>query len=155
VGFASIGSFIMLFFALVIVLSTFSLIYGRMVQSTTMTYDMQNQKIEDTLSTVEITNITFDAVSSPDTTAIFVQNTGKNKLSLDYVDVFIDQIRIPRESINRTFEFAPGSGTINPLQWDPDETLIISTYLDLGAGTHYAAVTTEHGTKDTKSYTVI
>jgi archaellum component FlaF (FlaF/FlaG flagellin family) len=129
--------------------TTMALIYGNMVQSTTESYNVQKERLENQVKTdIEIKNITFDNATNPHTTTIFVQNTGSNKVELDYLDVFIDEIKITRSENNRTISFAEGSEHINPLHWDPDETIKIEVFLNLTNITRIATVTTEHSVKD-------
>jgi len=143
----------MLFFAFLIVISTFILIYGQMVESSNLTYNIQQERLAVTVHTnLEIENITFDNLTSPDTTTLYVKNTGQNKIDLDYLDVFFDDVKIPRDNSNRTIIFAPDSQAINPIHWDSDENIIIEVYMDLVNVTHLAAVTTEHGVKDTRAF---
>ena len=152
-GYSTIGGFIILFFAVLIVASSFVMIYGRMVESTSLTYDMQRERLENEVKTrMEIINISYDNGPSPDTTTAFVRNTGSNKIDIDFLEVFVDQIRIPRDSSNRTISFAPGSAAVNPLHWDPGEDIIIEIYLDLVNVTHVLTITTEHGTRDSRAF---
>ncbi len=152
-GFSSIGSFILLFFALIFMVTTMALIYGDMVQSTTESYNVQKERLENQIkSNLQILNISFDNSTNPHTTTIFVENTGSNKIDLDYLDVFIDEIKITRSDNNRTISFAEGSEHINPLHWDSDETIKIEVFLNLTNVTRVATVTTEHSVKDSKIF---
>ncbi len=152
-GFSSIGAFIMLFFSLLIIISTFVLIYSNLVESTNLTYNTQHDRIEHELHTsIEIENISVNTGTTPDTVTIYITNTGTNKIDTDYLDVYIDGMKIPRDNDNRTMSFAPGSTFINPLQWDSGETLKIDVYKDIDNSTHVAQVTTQYSVKDLMTF---
>jgi archaellum component FlaF (FlaF/FlaG flagellin family) len=153
VGFASIGAFIMLFFALVIVISTFALINGKLVESTSLTYQVERERLESISKTsITITHLSFDNLTDPDTTTLYINNTGQKKLETGTLDAYIDGIRIPRDDANRTIAFAEDY-TLNPLHWDPGESMIISVNLNLADATHTARVTTDVGIQDVKTFT--
>jgi archaellum component FlaF (FlaF/FlaG flagellin family) len=148
VGFASIGAFIILFFSLVIVISTFALINGRMVESTSLAYQVERERLEQaTQTSIAVESAVFDNSTSPDTTTLILNNTGQNKLELGYIDVYIDGIRLPRDPANRTIAFVEGY-TLNPLHWDPGESIVITAFLDLQEGQHTARVTTDYSVQD-------
>ena len=129
------------------------LIYGNMIESTTMSYTIQKQRLEDELKTnIEIVNITFDNTTNPHTTTMFVKNIGQNKIDIDYVDVFIDEVRLERNGSNRSIEFAEESVTINPLHWDSDEYIKIEVYLNLTNVTRLATVSVAGGVTDTMTF---
>ncbi len=148
-GFSTIGGFIIMFFALLIVASAFITIQARLADSMTLSNNIQKEKITREMNTkIEIINATYDNGTSPAETTMYIRNTGSEKLDMGYVDVFIDNVRIPRDDANRTIEFAPGSDVFNPLQWDPDETIIVVVKMDLSHEAHMATATTEYGIKD-------
>ena len=131
-GFSTIGSFIIMFFAILIMISSAVLIYSSLVESTNTATEVQKERIENMISTrIDIINIVFENNTDPDTTAVYVSNDGSKKLDLDYVDVFIDAIKIPRSSANRTIMFVNDTNIVNPLHWDPDEIIEINVSLDL------------------------
>jgi archaellum component FlaF (FlaF/FlaG flagellin family) len=150
-GFSTIGSFIIMFFAIVIVVSTFILIFGSLVESTNLTYDMQKERIDYALhSGLSILGISYDNVTN--TTIINATNTGENKIVLDTLDVYIDDIKIPRSTLNRTITFHDDSTVLNPLHWDPDENIMINISMHLENVTHVAVVSTDFGIKDTATF---
>jgi archaellum component FlaF (FlaF/FlaG flagellin family) len=150
-GFASIGAFIMLFFSLIIVISAFAMIQGRMVESTQLTIQTQQERLEQSKTEMEVVSISYDALPTPDNTTIVLNNTGQNKIELAYLDVFIDNVRLPRDSQNRTLELVGNAA--NPLHWDPGEGLRIDALLDLSEGSHMAVVSTEYGRSVSAVYT--
>ena len=148
-GFASIGSFIMLLFAVLIVTSSIAMIYGRVIESSTLTSEIENERQENEINTeIEIKNINFNNLTSPDTTTIEIKNTGKNKINLENFELYVDYIKIPRNMNNRTIGFETGSDEFNPLHWDEKETIIVEVFLDLENVTHLFTATTEYGVRD-------
>ncbi len=154
-GFSSIGGFIILFFALIIVASTFMTIQGRLAESVALSNSVQNDKISRQMNTkIDIINITYDNGTTPGTTTLYIMNTGSDRLDIGYLDIFVDNIRVPRDAENRTIWFIPGSDVFNPLQWDPDETIKVEVYMDITASPHIITATTEYGIKDTAIFSV-
>lgn len=152
-GFASIGSFIMLFFGLLIVGSTFTIIYGKIIESSTLTQEIQTNKLENEVQTnIEIQSINFNNLTSPDTITIDIKNSGTKKINLEFFELYIDNLKIPRNLNNRTITFASGSTTINPLHWDPKEIITVEIFLNLENITHIFTATTEYGVKDTITF---
>jgi len=152
-GFSSIGGFIIMFFALVFIISTFILIQGRMIDSTNLTFSIQKEKMETEMATdISIINISWDNSTVPATTTVYVENTGSVKLDPNQIDIFIDEIKIPRAEVNRTLGFTADSMTINPLHWDPTEVIRIDAFIALRNVTHIATVTTEYSVKDAVTY---
>jgi archaellum component FlaF (FlaF/FlaG flagellin family) len=152
-GFSTIGSFIIMFFGIMILISSSIFIYNSLVENTNAAANIQKERIDNRLNTrVEINSIQSDDLFEPDRTIIYIINTGSKKLETDYIDVFIDDIKIPRSNANRTIWFANDSNIANPLHWDPDEILGINVSLNLKPGTHIAAVSTEYGVTDSKGF---
>jgi archaellum component FlaF (FlaF/FlaG flagellin family) len=153
-GFSTIGSFIIMFFGIIILISSAVLVYNNLVENTNAAANTQKERIDNRLNTrIDITGIEYDSFFNPDRTTIYITNTGSKKLQTDYIDVFIDDIKIPRNSANRTIWFANNSNIANPLHWDPDEIIGINVSLNLESGTHIAVVSTEYGVTDTKGFT--
>jgi len=151
VGFGTIGGFILLFFSLIIIVSTFVLIQGRMVETTSMTFNIQKERVENQLKTqIQILNVSYNI--TPNTTTTYIENIGSIKMDLEHLDVFVDSTIIPHRNDNRTIAFADGSTSINPLHWDPDEVIKVDIHLALINRTHILTVTTEYGTKDSTAF---
>lgn len=152
-GFSGIVSFILLFFALLIVMSTFILIQGEVVESTNLNYEIQKERLKtEARAGIEIVNISFDNNTDPDTTTVFVLNSGSVKLETEYIDAYIDDYKVPRDTDNRTISFAADSVTINPLHWDPDEKIKIEIYKDIANVTHIVTIASRYGAQDSITY---
>jgi len=150
VGFSGIAAFIMLFFGLIIMVSMFTVIQTSLIESSTLTQAQNEQKILESQTKVTIENISFDNTTIPDTTTIVVINSGQTKLSLEQIELYVDHVKIPRSTDNRTIRFLTNS--INPAHWDPDEVLEIEVYIDLLNVTHTASITTEYLGRDVQPF---
>ena len=151
-GFSGIGAFIMLFFAIIIVASMLMIIQTGMIETASLVYSQKDTVQKELQTRVSILNITFDNSTNPDTTTAYIQNTGQTKLDPEYIDIFIDEIKVPRDDANRTIAFEPGSTTLNPIHWDPDEVIKTEVYMDLANITHIFTITAEYNGKDTTGY---
>lgn len=150
-GFSSIVTYVVMFFSLIIVVTTIVMIYGNIME-TNMVLTEQQEIAEERLKTsINIYNVTHYSAPSPDETLIYVLNDGNRKLELNDTDVFINGTRIPRDENNRTIIFN-GTNILNPLHWDPGETILINVTMDLAAGIQTATVVTEFGVKDSYSF---
>jgi archaellum component FlaF (FlaF/FlaG flagellin family) len=142
VGFSSIAAYMILFFSVIILVGSMVMIYGRMVDSSTLAYSVQQERLEQ----ISQTRIDMESAEyAGGIVRINVTNLGGTKLSIDYIDAYIDGVKIPRETANRTIEFAPDSLVVNPLLWDPYETIVLVINHPLEPGQHRAAVSTDSG----------
>jgi len=99
-------------------------------------------------------SIVIESVSyDPDegTTTISGKNDGSTKLITGTMDIYIDDIRIPREELNRTIDV---SEVINAGLLDPGEGFSMEVIRELGSGTHLATVSTGLAKKGQMSYEV-
>ncbi|MGM5482027.1 MAG: hypothetical protein ACQESF_01055 [Nanobdellota archaeon] len=146
-GFSSIGSFIIMFFAIIVMISSAFMIYSMTIESSvTLTQQqIRQEKISET--SIQIQNVTADKIPSPDRTTLKIINDGNRRLDINDIDVYFDGIFIPRNSQNRTIGFK-SPNVINPLHWDPDEILEINISKNFENGTHQVVITTEFGKSD-------
>lgn len=153
-GFSTIGSFIIMFFTIMIMISSAIFIYTSLIESTNAASAMQEERINNALNTdIEILSIVHEPGTSPDTQAAYVINKGKRKLQLELLDIYIDGTKIPRSTSNRIITFINNTNIINPLHWDPDEIIEINVSIDLAAANHVAVVATEYAVTDSKQFT--
>ncbi len=152
-GFSTIGSFIMMFFGFLIVATTLVLIYSSTIQSANDAYSMQKELLLDkAMTSISLSFISFDNTTSPDRIKLNITNNGKTKLYPGYIELYIDDIKIPRSSTNRSLELS--SSSINPMLFDPGESIIATIYLDLWQGQHIATASTENGIEATALFSV-
>jgi len=150
-GFSSIGAFMMMFFGLIIIVSTIVIIQTNLLESASIAYEEGDRLTRVINSRFDILNISYEDATDPDTTTMYVQNTGAEKLLPGDLDIFIDEIYIPKMEANRTIEFA-SVNKLNPMHWDPDEVLKIDIFIDLANVTHVVTLSNPDGVKDRTYY---
>jgi len=86
-----------------------------MIESANLVYSQTDTVQKELQTRINILNISFDNTTTPDTTTIYIQNIGQTKLDLDDIDFYIDEIKVPRDNINRTMVFDTSSMVLNPV----------------------------------------
>lgn len=93
--------------------------------------------------------------NNTEVTSIYLRNTGETMISPDQVDVYIDGIRIPRNSTNRTITILTDTETVNPDIWDPKEKIHIQVFMALSNTiTHEILVTTPYSGSEKETFSV-
>ncbi len=104
------------------------------------------------------TDISIDVVHYDNTTnitTIYARNTGKTKIDPEKVDVWIDGIRIARNTSIRNISVEPDTDRINKGIWDSKEILKITIRKDLNKDEiHEAIVMTPNSVKDSDVFSV-
>ncbi|MFW6014091.1 MAG: hypothetical protein ACOCZ6_05295 [Nanoarchaeota archaeon] len=150
-GFSTIGSFIVMFFGFLILLSSVFMIFGAMVDNTISLSAQEKEEEKRAQTSINIINITVDREQEPDLTTFQIINDGSRKLDKNDLDVYINGDRIPRDSENRTTYFKE-ENKINPLHWDPGEIMIINITKELEEGKQQGIVATEFGITDSSVF---
>ena len=151
-GLSSIGSFILMFFVMIIMVSSIFVVYSTLIQNSAAITEQQKTNQEISKTSIRIYNITYDRLAGKDRTMIEIINTGSTKIDVDKIDVFIDDVYIPRNTNNRTMRFN-GTNNLNPLHFDPGEFLEINVSLDRNDGTHQVVVSTDLGVSASGQFT--
>jgi archaellum component FlaF (FlaF/FlaG flagellin family) len=142
VGFGTVASYMVFFFAVILLVGSMVTIYSSMVDSSNLAYAFQQERVQQLTQTI----IQIDGVAYvPGELHVNATSRGSNRLRTEFLDLYVDGMRIPRSELNRTIQFAAGSTAVNPLLWDPYETLEITIYINLDPGDHSCAVKSEHG----------
>ena len=150
-GFSTLVTNVIMFIAVISLTTAFVAIFKNYVDESTNSINIQSEVISNNLKT-DINIITASYSNATEKTTVHVQNTGKTKLDLDYVDVYIDDKFIPRDSSNRTIKVLKSTEIENPGIWDPKEVVEIVVNMNLSRGEHKIAVATEYGVKDTTTF---
>jgi hypothetical protein len=77
-----------------------------------------------------------------------IENSGKIKLDKNYLDIFVDKERIPRDYDGLSFEVVSSSDYLNPGIWDPDEILRVSFPFNMTSGKNVIQAVNEFSTSD-------
>lgn len=112
--------------------------------------DLIREKLDEEVS---IYSVVYDSTNNE--TDIVLQNSGRRKISMEHVDIFMDDTRIPRDNSNRTFVLRSSSEIKNPGIWDPTELVDVTVDMHLSSGTHFVEVFTKMANKDITTFEVI
>lgn len=148
-GFSSIVSQIMLVFTMIGIITLVVVTYKGYVSDTNTAIQMQEKKVQEKINTnILITNITYN---NPELN-ITVKNIGGTILKLEDIDIFVDDIRIPRKEANRTFTLT--QNIVNKELFDPAEKLLINVTIQLGTGYHRVEVLTQQGVRNAEIFEI-
>ena len=116
---------LILFIAVMALATTTTIVFKNYLDKSGAAVNEQQQKSVDIMKTSF--NIAI-ATYNDATTTIYVKNTGSTRFDPQDIDIYIDGIRIPRNSGNRTIQVTEDTDTINPGIWDPQEELEIQVF---------------------------
>ncbi len=146
-GFSGIVSQVMLIFTVIGMTALILVTYRSYVTQTNMSLAVQEQQLQGALNTnILIENATYNATGKE--ISLTVKNTGSQTLSPDHIDVFVDRVRIPRSTANRTMALVPETNLVNPTLFDPEEELNITIFRALSPGNHLVEVVTSYGIRN-------
>ena len=150
-GFSTLVTNVIMFVAVISLTTAFVAIFKTYVDESTSSISIQSKVISNNLK-IDLNIVTISYDNNTEKITSHIQNTGKTKLDLDYVDVYIDDIFVPRVTSNRTINVLNSTEIENPGIWDPKEVIEINVYMNLSKGTHKIAVSTEYGVKDSTTF---
>ena len=151
-GFSNIAAQIIMFSVLIYAAAVLIIsIKDYSVATTASLKDTQELSLKELKTDIAIQTVAYDP--SPNLT-IAVRNTGKTLLNLDYVDVYVNGTRIPRNESNRTIEMNSSTDLFNPDLWDPEEDILINVSMELAAGTYRIDVHTQYSGIDSMNLVV-
>ncbi|MBN2567599.1 hypothetical protein JXB02_05975 [Candidatus Woesearchaeota archaeon] len=152
-GFSSVTAHLIMFIAVMGLATGLVATFKNYVDSNNDAMSAQWTYMSNNIKTdITISNSGYDNVTN--LTTVYAQNTGKTQLDPDYVDVYIDDLFIPRDTSNRTIQIVPSTDTSNPGVWDPKEILEIVVNGSLADGSHTVDVATQYGVADTDTFSV-
>ena len=153
-GFSDLASQIIMFIAVITVATGLVVAFNSSVTEASNSMRIRT----DSLSLTMRTDVTIDMVSYEDatnTTFVYVRNTGRTMLDINQTDIYLNGLRVPRNSTYRTIEILEDTDVINPGIWDPTEQVLIKIFQELNnTSTHEVTVTTEYNTKDTEKFSI-
>lgn len=151
-GFGSIVSQIIMFIAVISLATGVVVVFKTYVDESNSAMTEQWKGMSNNLKTdIDITSANYN--STTNLTTIYVMNKGKTMLSLTYMDVYLDNMFVPRSTSNRSMAIESSTDVRNVGVFDPTEIMKIEVNYSLNSGTHLVDVTTEYGVKDTFSFT--
>lgn len=150
-GFGGLATTIILFIAVMLVSTGVIMSLQTQVTQSQSSMRSQAELLNNQISTnVDITSANYTG----GVTTIYVLNNGKTILDVDNVDVYIDNLFIPRNTSNRTMAVESSTDLTNPGLWDPTEILRIDVTKTLGNGTHKVKVATQYGSLEQETFSV-
>ncbi|RJQ18097.1 hypothetical protein C4573_00035 [Candidatus Woesearchaeota archaeon] len=151
-AFSTMISFMVLFMFLLTVLVGVFLISREMtIENRNAISSHQQMLVNQLQSQIVIQNVTYSGGLNRLT--VVVENTGKQTLKTDLVDVYVMNDRIPRNTANRSIA-VKAPDIKNPLLWDSDEQTELNITYPLSSGNYTVEVRTEHGTGDSALFEV-
>jgi len=144
-GLATVAAQIILFTTLIYAATVLVISIKDYSLTATDSFDQKHELSLDELKTdIDIQSIIYVAGNI----SISVKNSGKTILKLDYIDVYVNGTRIPRNDTNRTISMNSTSDLFNPGLWDPDEYLNIYVNETIATGLYRIDILTQHQGKD-------
>ena len=116
---------LILFIAVMALATTTTIVFKNYLDRSGAAVNEQQQRSTDIMQTSF--NIAI-ATYTDEITTIYVKNTGSTRFNPEDIDIYIDGIRIPRNSGNRTIQVTDDTDNINPGIWDPQEELEIQVF---------------------------
>ena len=153
-GFGTIAAQTIMFISIIIVATGLVFVYNSIMDDTSNSLRVQGELISNRIKTdLEIVSSSYDNDSQ--TVNVYVKNTGKTKLDIEKVDVFLDEKRIPRNDANRSIEVLPDTEIRNTGIWDPSEDIAIQIQRSLNdTSKHSVQVTTQYAISDIDSFSL-
>ena len=122
------------------------------VDRTATGFSDQQRRIASVLKT-EFAIEVINHIDADDQSYVYIKNTGDSIIDIDIIDVFTDNIRIPRNDANRTIEILSDTDTKNVGNWDPGEQIMIIINQSLSSSTtHIIKVTSDNSIADEEQF---
>lgn len=89
------------------------------------------------------------------TLTVHVRNTGRTIIDFEKMDMYVNDVRIPRDPINMTIAIRNATHIKNPGLWDPLEEIEVRINITLNPGTHYVEAYTGLSNYHIQTFNVI
>ena len=132
-----------------LIITTFNASWTNVHDSLKVNKDIMKIKLDER---IEIDSIVYD--NGDKKVIINVTNDGKTRVEIDYIDIYINETRIPRLAANRTIEISSDSELKNPGLWDPKELAIINISKKLKKGDYFVEIFTKNGNYAIQSFRI-
>ncbi|RJQ18098.1 hypothetical protein C4573_00040 [Candidatus Woesearchaeota archaeon] len=154
-GFANVASMLILLIAALSITTGVVLSLKDYYDKTTSAVTLEQTRLSEQLKTdITIEVVDFDNLTN--TTYAYVKNSGAQRLDVAKVDIYLDDVRIPRNETNRTIAVIPDTEVLNNETWDTKEVALITVFnFTLASNViHEVSVTTQYGVKDTLEFSI-
>ena len=151
-GFSSTISHMILYIFLIVIIGGMFILVKSVAldneKSLVIQQNLRQNKVQTSILIINTTwNSTLDQVTS------LITNDGKTRIDITKIDIYIDNMRVPRNNSNRTFT-VNSPDIINPGLWDPKEQITLVVNKTLSFGSHSIEVKTEYSTSDSDIFDV-
>lgn len=150
-GFSTVGSFVVMFFAILIMISSVFMIYSNVIGGTAAINEQQEQRAKRLATSINILNVSVTESLEDDKTTINILNDGQRNFDPQEIDVYLDGEYIARESENLSKGFK-SDNSVNPMHFDPGEIYQVNITKDIDNSTHQIVVTAEFGITDSTTF---
>lgn len=150
-GFSTVGSFVVMFFAILIMISSVFMIYSNVIGGTAAINEQQEQRAKRLATSINILNVSVKESLEDDKTTINILNDGRRSFDPEEIDVYLDGEYIARESENLSKGFK-SDNSVNPMHFDPGEIYQVNITKDIDNSTHQIVVTAEFGITDSTTF---
>lgn len=153
-GFSDVAIQVIIFISVLVVGAMVTIFFNDYSKSAVDSANIQRQELEEIMKTsITIDMISFNSATSPDRTMIYVKNTGRTIIDTEKLDIYLDNIRIPRSTSNRTIQITTDTDTVNVGKLDPKEVMLITIFRNLATGlTHTVNIILDNGVKDNEEF---
>lgn len=153
-GASTVVTHVILFIAVLSIASGLLVVIKNYADQTEGTFVQKADEYNKVIKTeIHIEVVYYDNLTN--NTLVYVKNTGQTAMDPAQVDIYIDGIRIPRSSDNRTIEVQADTEVINTGLWDPKEVLYIRARLDLSEDiSHEVMISTPYSIQDSETYSI-
>lgn len=140
---SGIISTMIMFIAVLAMSITVVTVFKNVIDDTSSSLKIQGDAVSNSLKTdITIESVAYSNVT--DITSVGLRNSGRTKLDIDKVDVYLDGAYIPRNDTNRTITLESTTDIKNPGIWDPDEIVTIRIFQTLQDGDHTLSISTQY-----------
>mgnify|MGYP001153364121 CR=1 FL=1 len=138
---------LIIFIAVLSITTTAVFTMSSFVTSSSDAINLQRRETTNVINTdIRIELVHYD--SNSEELYAYVENSGKTTLKLEDINIYVNNIRIPREIENRTIEIIPDTEIKNSGLWDPSEEIFITININLESDNHNLIITTSYQGKD-------
>lgn len=150
-GAENVVASLILFIAVMALATATTIVFKNYIDKSQGAVQEQQRKNVDVMKTsFSIALATYDGIN---TTHIYVKNTGSTRFAEEDMDVYIDGLRIPRNTSNRTIDVTSDTDTTNANIWDPGEELEIQVFKVFSSSqTHEVLIAAPNGVTDEEEF---
>lgn len=147
-GFGTVVANVVMFISVLLLATGTIVVFKNVIEDQTASMKVQSDAMSNNIKTnMEITSAAYDNVT--EVTTIYVLNSGKTSLDVGYLDVYLDDLFVPRNATWKTLGVESSTHIRNPGYFDPNEILEITLTKKLQNNSiHTVAISGQYGNKE-------